>query len=66
MVVLGSFVVHGLGELVVHLTGDAPGIALMVYGLLLILILRFLPRGLMGLVRRAWDRRRNAKEAAHA
>jgi branched-chain amino acid transport system permease protein len=64
--VLGSFVVHGLGELVVHLTGDAPGIALMVYGLLLILILRFLPRGLMGLVRGAWDRRRNAKEAAHA
>jgi branched-chain amino acid transport system permease protein len=64
--ILGSVVVHGLGELVSHAAGDAPGVGLMVYGLLLIVILRFLPRGLIGLVRRLAARRRPAGEAAHA
>jgi ABC-type branched-subunit amino acid transport system permease subunit len=36
--------------------GDAPGIHLVFYGVLLVLMVRYLPDGLIGLVRR-WSRR---------
>lgn len=46
---IGSFVLHGVDEATRGLTGDAPGLNLALYGALLIVMLRFLPAGLMGL-----------------
>ncbi len=57
---VGSFVLHGVDEVTKDLTGDAPGLNLALYGALLIVMLRFLPDGLMGLMgrlRRAAGRR---------
>ncbi len=48
---LGAVALRALGELATSLTGGAPGLNLMLYGALLILILRFLPSGLAGLLR---------------
>ena len=51
---------HGVGELAKHL-GDGlaisrPGLDLIVYGLVLVLVLVVLPRGLVGLVSTLWRR----------
>ncbi len=46
---LGAAALHLLGELTRNLMGDAPGVSLMVYGLVLILMVTFLPRGIAGL-----------------
>jgi branched-chain amino acid transport system permease protein len=46
---LGAAALHLFGELTRNLMGDAPGISLMVYGLLLVVMVTFLPRGIMGL-----------------
>ena len=55
---VGSIFVHGLGEvskLVAHgVVGDRPGLDLIVYGVVLVLILAFLPKGLIGLMRGEW------------
>ena len=45
---LGSVVLHLLGDLTRKALVDAPGISLVLYGVLLILILRYLPNGLIG------------------
>jgi branched-chain amino acid transport system permease protein len=46
---LGALVVRGLGEGAQMMAGgEAPGLDLVVYGCLLVLIIWFAPRGLMG------------------
>jgi len=66
---LGALVVKSLGEAARLVTGDAPGLDLVIYGAVLVLVVWFAPRGLMGLVAdvRALLRRpsRSAPEAAH-
>ena len=61
---IGAFALQGLGELTKGLAGDVPGIDLVVFGILLILVVAFAPRGIAGLwggaMRRAAARRRTA------
>ncbi len=45
---LGALVVKSLGEGAKLITGDVPGLDLMIYAAVLILVIRFAPRGLMG------------------
>ena len=64
----GALVVKALGEAAIFVAGDAPGLNLIVYGCVLILVIAFAPRGLVGLLARvgkrvAWPRL--AKEPAH-
>jgi branched-chain amino acid transport system permease protein len=47
---LGALVVRTLGELTKLGTGDAPGLDLVIYGGLLILVVAFAPRGLAGVL----------------
>jgi branched-chain amino acid transport system permease protein len=51
--VLGAMALELLSELTRNLFGELPGINLVIYGVLLILIMVFLPRGLVGL-RERW------------
>ena len=46
---LGALVVKTLGELTKLVTGDAPGLDLVIYGGVLILVVAFAPRGIAGL-----------------
>jgi len=50
---LGALVVKALGEATKHLTGDAPGLDLVIYGCVLILIVAFAPNGVAGLLGKA-------------
>jgi len=47
---LGALVVKVLGELTKLMTGDAPGLDLVIYGSVLVLVVAFAPRGIVGLV----------------
>jgi len=47
---VGALVVKSLGEGIKFVTGDAPGLDLMLYGAVLILVIRFAPRGLVGAI----------------
>ena len=47
---LGALVVKSLGEAAKLITGDAPGLDLIVYGAVLVLVIGFAPRGLIGLL----------------
>ena len=49
---LGALVVKTLGEITKLITGDAPGLDLVIYGCVLILVVAFAPRGIAGLLRR--------------
>jgi branched-chain amino acid transport system permease protein len=49
---LGAGVLHVLGEATRGLMGDAPGLNLVVYGVVLILMVMFLPSGIIGIFRR--------------
>ena len=49
---LGALVVKTLGELTKLVTGDAPGLDLVIYGSVLILVVAFAPRGIAGILRR--------------
>ncbi len=67
---LGALVVKSLGEGAKLITGDIPGLDLMIYGAVLILVIRFAPRGLVGAVTDAYDylrpaAQKRAVEAAH-
>ncbi len=53
---LGSAVLHAASELARRTMGDAPGIHLVFYGVLLVTMVRFLPDGLIGLLKR-WSAR---------
>lgn len=55
--VLGAAVLHLLAELTRNLFGQLPGLNMVIYGSVLVLIVMFLPRGLAGVgrsVREAW------------
>jgi branched-chain amino acid transport system permease protein len=45
---VGALVVKSLGEGAKLVTGDVPGLDLMIYGAVLIMVIRFAPRGLVG------------------
>jgi len=45
---LGALVVKALGEAAQAVTGDAPGLDLVVYGCVLVVVIWFTPRGLIG------------------
>ena len=45
---LGALVVKSLGEGARLVTGDVPGLDLMIYGAMLVLVIAFAPRGLVG------------------
>ncbi|HZT25864.1 MAG TPA: branched-chain amino acid ABC transporter permease [Pseudolabrys sp.] len=64
---LGALVVKALGEGARLLTGDAPGLDLIVYGAVLVLVIAFAPRGLIGGLPRARRllTRASPVEAAH-
>ena len=47
---LGALILRGLGEVTKSLVGGAPGIDLVVFAVLLIMAVAFLPRGLAGLL----------------
>ena len=47
---LGALVVQGLGEAAKLVAGDAPGLNLIVYGCVLVIVIAFAPRGLIGIV----------------
>jgi branched-chain amino acid transport system permease protein len=47
--VLGAVALHALSEGTRNLFGDAPGISLALYGIVLIVMVRYMPRGLIGL-----------------
>jgi branched-chain amino acid transport system permease protein len=68
---LGALVVNSLGEAAQMVAGDAPGLDIVVYGAVLILVIGFTPRGLIGgldelrkRLRRA-EPRPVAQEASH-
>jgi branched-chain amino acid transport system permease protein len=65
---LGALVVKLLGEAAKLVTSDVPGLDLAVYGVVLILVVAFSPRGLAGLLTQArsqLSRGSPAREAAH-
>jgi branched-chain amino acid transport system permease protein len=53
--VLGAVLLHGIAEATKTVAGRIPGIDLVVYGIVLILVVRFPPRDIPGLLRR-WRR----------
>jgi branched-chain amino acid transport system permease protein len=58
---LGALVVKSLGEITKLMTGHAPGLDLVIYGSVLILVVAFAPRGIAGLLERRggfWPARR--------
>ncbi len=71
--ILGALVVKSLGETAKLVTGDAPGLDLMIYGAVLVVVIWVAPRGVVGaladvreyLVRRLIGTRKTATEAAH-
>ena len=46
----GALVVKALGELTKMVAGDAPGLDLVIYGLVLVAVIGFAPRGIAGLI----------------
>jgi len=54
--VLGAIILHGIGEATKSVAGSVPGVDLVVFGIVLILVVRFPPREIPGLLG-AWRRR---------
>jgi branched-chain amino acid transport system permease protein len=54
---VGALALQGLGHLTSHAAGQIPGIDLVVFGVLLIVMVAFAPDGIMGLLKRLWRRR---------
>jgi branched-chain amino acid transport system permease protein len=62
--VLGALVLHVLGDLTRNLFGQLPGINMVIYGAVLVLIVMFLPRGIAGIgVPVRWRRRAPPKDS---
>jgi len=49
---LGALMVRTLGEAAKQFTGDVPGLDLVVYGVVLVLVIAFAPRGVAGIIAR--------------
>jgi branched-chain amino acid transport system permease protein len=47
---LGAMAIKALGELAKLMTGNAPGLDLVIYGSALVLVVAFAPRGIAGLI----------------
>jgi branched-chain amino acid transport system permease protein len=63
---LGALVVRLVGEAAKLVAGDAPGVDLAIYGMVLIAVVAFAPRGIVGLITGAYARlRRLPQPAAH-
>ncbi|WP_251880562.1 branched-chain amino acid ABC transporter permease [Achromobacter sp. Marseille-Q4954] len=60
---LGAVTLHALSDLTRNLFGELPGISMVIYGVVLIVIVMFLPRGITG-SGQALSRLFNAKERA--
>lgn len=67
---LGSAFIHIVGETskeaIGHFVGDRPGLDLILFGIMLLLVLGYMPRGLVGLLETAWMRLRADKDAPNA
>ena len=50
--VVGAVLLHSLGETTRNLFGDLPGINLVLYGVILVLVMMLAPRGVAGLIER--------------
>ncbi len=59
---LGALVVRSLGEATKHITGDAPGLDLVIYGSVLVLVVAFAPRGIAGVLSDLRRRLRSERE----
>jgi branched-chain amino acid transport system permease protein len=55
---LGALVVKILGEITKLATGDAPGLDLVIYGSVLVLVIAFAPRGVAGIIADLYHRLR--------
>ncbi len=61
--VLGALVLHALADVTRNLFGQMPGINMVIYGAVLVLIVMFLPRGIAGMgVPVSWRRRRSREQ----
>ena len=56
--ILGALVLHALADVTRNLFGELPGINLVIYGVVLVLIIMFMPRGIAGLWNQ-WKQRRS-------
>jgi branched-chain amino acid transport system permease protein len=63
---LGALVIKTLGEGTKIITGDAPGLDLVVYGSMLIVVVAFAPRGIAGVLSAWHDRFRRYSTTARA
>ncbi|UUX49037.1 branched-chain amino acid ABC transporter permease [Nisaea acidiphila] len=67
---LGSAFIHLVGEFAKEtigaMLGDRPGVDLILFGIILVLILAYMPRGLVGLAEVIWKRLSAKKEDGHA
>lgn len=64
---LGAVALHAVSEVTREVIGDLPGISLVIYGTILVIMVLFAPRGLSGLVSRLTARmRRTAEGDRHA
>ncbi len=59
---LGAAALHTISEISQHVAADAPGLNLVVYGVLLVLMVLFLPSGLWGLATRLRRRKMDLSE----
>ena len=63
--ILGALVLHTLADVTRNLFGQLPGINLVIYGVVLVLIVMFLPRGIGGLganVKSIWSKAKTAND----
>ncbi len=63
---VGALVAKSLGEGAKLVTGDVPGLDLMIYGALIVLVIAFAPRGIVGALADARDRVRRRVMAPRA
>jgi branched-chain amino acid transport system permease protein len=59
----GALAVRSLGEVAKIVAGDAPGIDLAIYGAVLVAVIAFAPRGIVGLGATLWGRLRTGEVA---
>jgi branched-chain amino acid transport system permease protein len=66
--ILGALLLHTLADVTRNMFGQLPGINLVIYGVVLVLIVMFLPRGIGGLgttVKSLWSKAKTKTGASH-